>query len=452
MRDGYASFAHSGVGKALVRRLGLPDPPRLRRYRPGDPLISGPVLVDGAPGGRVGDTVTKLLAAAGVELAAAPPGFTASGARMPMHAALVFDATGIGQVAGLRALYDFFHLYLPTLYPNGRVVVVGFPPPAAGGAGAAAAQRAIEGFVRSLAKELQRGATAQLVQVAPGAEGNLESTLRFLLSDRSAYVSGQVVRIGPAAVAASPDWERPLANRTALVTGAAGAIGAATARVLARDGARVVCLDLAATGDALAQVANEIGGTALQLDLTAAGAPRRLAEHVEGRYGRLDILVHNAGITRDRTLAKMATGWWDSVLDLNLAAVERVTGEVLAAGLVPDGGRLIAISSVSGIAGNRGQTNYAASKAGLIGLMQALATELARRGITANAVAPGFIDTPMTGRMPRVPREVGRRLNSLAQPGLPIDVAEAVGWLASPGSGAVTGQVIRVCGQALIGA
>jgi 3-oxoacyl-[acyl-carrier protein] reductase len=435
------------MGRAVVRRLGLPEPPQLRRYQPGDPVVSGPVLVDGAPAGRVGEPVSKLLAGAGVELAGQPPTD-----RPPMYAALVFDATGIDEVAGLRALYDFFHPLPSTLYPHGRVIVVGTPPAAAGGTGAATAQRALEGFTRSLAKELRRGATCQLVQVAPGAEGNLESTLRFLLSARSAYVSGQVVRIEPAPVAVPADWDRPLAGKTALVTGAAGAIGAATARVLTREGAQVICLDLAAAGDALAQVANEIGGTALQLDLTAADAPRRLTEHVEGRYGRLDILVHNAGITRDRTLAKLDAGWWDAVLDLNLAAVERVTGAVLDAGLVPEGGRLVAVSSVTGIAGNRGQTNYATAKAGLIGLVQALAPDLARRGITANAVAPGFIETPLTGRMPRVPREVGRRLNSLAQAGLPVDVAEAIGWLASPGSGGVTGQVIRVCGQSLIGA
>jgi 3-oxoacyl-[acyl-carrier protein] reductase len=449
MRDGYASFAHSGVGRAVVRRLGLPEPPPLHRYRPGDPLVTGPVLVGSASaGGRVSEPVTKLLAAAGVELAD-PDG---PRDRPPMHAALVFDATAIDEVAGLRALYDFFHPRLRTLYPNGRVIVLGTPPAAAGGAAAGAAQRALEGFTRSLGKELRRGATCQLVQVAPGAEGNLESSMRFLLSARSAYVSGQVVRIEPAPLAVPADWDRPLASRTALVTGAAGAIGAATARVLARDGAQVVCLDLAAAGDALAQVANEIGGTALQLDLTAADAPRRLAEHVEGRYGRLDILVHNAGITRDRTLAKLDAGSWDAVLDLNLAAVERVTGAVLDARLIPEGGRLVAISSVSGIAGNRGQTNYAASKAGLIGLVQALAPELAGRGITANAVAPGFVETPLTGRMPRVPREVGRRLNSLAQAGLPVDVAETVSWLASPASAAINGQVVRVCGQSLLGA
>jgi 3-oxoacyl-[acyl-carrier protein] reductase len=140
------------------------------------------------------------------------------------------------------------------------------------------------------------------------------------------------------------------------------------------------------------------------------------------------------------------------VLDLNLAAVGRVTEALLAAELIGEGGRLIAVSSVNGIAGNRGQTNYAAAKAGLIGLVEALAGELGPRQVTANAVAPGFIETPMTARMPRVLRELARRTNSLVQGGLPVDVAETIGWLASPGSGGVTGQVVRVCGQALVGA
>jgi 3-oxoacyl-[acyl-carrier protein] reductase len=434
----------------VIRRLGLPDPPKLHRYQPGDPLVSGPVLLAGAPGGRVGDGVAKLLAAAGVELAEPDP--RPGLVRLPLYAGLVFDATGIAEPAGLRELYDFFHPYVRTLYPGGRVVVFGVPPEAAGSVAAATAQRALEGFTRSLARELRGGATGQLVQVAPGAEASLESTVRFLLSARSAYVSGQVIGVAPAPVVVPAGWDRPLAGKVALVTGAAGGIGVATAQVLARDGAQVVCLDLATAGDTLAAVANQVGGTAVQLDLTAADAPRRLAEHLEGRFGRLDIVAHVAGITRDRTVARMDPGDWDAVLELNRAAVVRTTDALLAAELVPDGGRLVGVSSISGIAGNRGQTNYATSKAGLIGLMRALAGELGRQGITANAVAPGFVETPMTARMPRLPRELARRMNSLAQGGLPVDVAETIGWLASPGSGGVTGQVIRVCGQSLVGA
>ncbi|MPZ25400.1 MAG: 3-oxoacyl-ACP reductase [Micromonosporaceae bacterium] len=450
MADRYASFAHSGPGRAVIRRLGLPDPPKLHRHRPGEPLVSGPVLLDGAPGGRVGDAVAKLLAAAGVELAEPAPRPLPD--RPRLYAGLVFDATGITDPAGLRALYDFFHPYLRSLYPNGRVVVLGTEPAAADGAAGTAAQQALEGFTRSLAKELRRGATGQLVQIGPGAEQNLESTLRFLLSARSAYVTGQVLQLQAAPVAVPADWDRPLAGKIALVTGAAGGIGAATAQVLARDGAQLVCLDLAAAGDALAAVTNQVGGTAVQLDLTASEAPGRLAEHLAGRFGRVDVVAHVAGITRDRTLARMQPDGWDQVLEVNLAAVARATEALLAAELVPDGGRLVAVSSVSGIAGNRGQTNYGASKAGLVGLVRGLAGELAGRRVTANAVAPGFIETPMTAQMPRVPRELARRLNSLAQAGQPVDVAEAIAWLASPGSGGVTGQVLRVCGQSLLGA
>lgn len=453
MADRYASFAHSGPGRALTRRLGLPQPSKLHRYEPGEPLLSGPVLVGAAPGGRVGAEVCKQLAAAGVEVVESDRREEPAPLERPrMYAALVYDATGIDTTAGLEGLYEFFHPHLRSLYPNGRVLVLGSPAAGLTAVSSSAAQRALEGFTRSLAREVGRGSTAQLLQVAPGAEDNLEATVRFLLSARSAYVSGQVIAVQPAPVDVPADWQQPLAGKVALVTGAAGGIGAACARVLARDGATVVCLDLAEAGDALAAVANEVGGTALQLDLTAVDAPQRLVEFVEGRLGRLDVLVHNAGITRDRTLPKLDRSDWDAVLGLNLYAVERITSELVEADVLAQRGRLIALSSVSGLAGNRGQTNYATAKAGLVGLVQALAPQLAERAATANAVAPGFIETRLTAAMPRLPREFGRRMNSLAQAGLPVDVAETVAWLASPGSGCVNGQVVRVCGQALLGA
>jgi 3-oxoacyl-[acyl-carrier protein] reductase len=163
-----------------------------------------------------------------------------------------------------------------------------------------------------------------------------------------------------------------------------------------------------------------------------------------------DIVVHNAGITRDRTLARMSEDEWDSVLAVNLESIERITA-ALVDGL-PRGGRIVCVSSVSGIAGNRGQANYATSKAGVIGVVDELAPMLAQRQGTINAVAPGFIETRMTAAMPLATREAGRRMNSLAQGGLPVDVAETVAWLASPGSAGVNGNVVRVCGQSLIGA
>jgi 3-oxoacyl-[acyl-carrier protein] reductase len=437
MTDRYANFAHSGAGKFLVRRLGLPDPPRLRRHDPGGPLIDGQVIVNG--GGRLVEPVRKLLEKLGTPL----EGPTA---------ALVFDATAVVDTDGLRTLYDFFHPLIRNLRSCGRVIVLGSQPELCADAREATAQRALEGFVRSVAKELGRGGTAQLVYVAPGAEEAIESTMRFLLSGRSAYVSGQVVRIGPAAVDVPEDWDQPLVGKTAIVTGAARGIGAAIAAVLTRDGAHAVCLDVPAAGEDLTRVANELKGTALQLDLTAQDAPRRLADFIATRHVHADIFVHNAGITRDKTLGRMSAEQWQSVLDVNLGSQERINDVLLAENLLGGNGRIVAVSSVSGIAGNRGQTNYATSKAGVIGLVQAHAPALAAAGLTLNAVAPGFIETKMTAAMPMFIREAGRRMNSMAQAGLPVDVAETIAWLAHPASGGVTGNVIRVCGQSLLGA
>ncbi|MGI5212413.1 3-oxoacyl-ACP reductase [Plantactinospora sp. CA-290183] len=451
MSDRYASFAHTGPGRALVRRLGLPDPPRLRRYRPGDPLVTAPVRLDGAPGGRLVEPVGKLLGAAGVEVATSTEAPPAEDGRPGPYGALVFDASGITDSTGLRTLFAFFHPLARSLQPAGRVIVLGTPPEACGSPREATAQRALEGLTRSIGKEFGRGSTAQLVYVAPGAERAIESTLRFLLSGRSAYVSGQVVRISPAEPP-EVDWSRPLTDRVALVTGAARGIGATIAEVLARDGAQVVALDVPAAGDALASVANAVGGTALQLDLTAPDAPDRLAAHLADRYGRVDVVVHNAGITRDRTLGRMSPDWWDAVLEVNLSSQERINDVLLDRDLIPRGGRLVGVSSIAGIAGNRGQTNYATSKAGVIGLVQSTAPVLAAREITVNAVAPGFIETRMTARMPVMLREAGRRMNSMAQGGLPVDVAETIAWFASPASAGITGNVVRVCGQSLLGA
>ncbi|MEU4619904.1 3-oxoacyl-ACP reductase [Actinoplanes sp. NPDC023801] len=446
MADRYANFANSGLGRTVVKRLGLPDPPRLRRFRPGDPLTNGPVLLGAAPGGRLSEPIRKLLAAAGVEVT----DHTTDGVRV---SALVFDATGIGDSAGLGSLYDFFHPYARALETSGRVIVLGTPPETTASPSEAIAQRSLEGLTRSIGKEFGRGVTAQLVHVAPGGEAAAESTLRFLLSGRSAYVSGQVIRIGAGTVPTPADWDRPLDGKLALVTGAARGIGAAIARVLARDGAEVIALDVPAAGDALAGVANETRGRALQLDLTAEDAPARLAGYLAaGPHAGVDIVVHNAGITRDRTIARMDRSRWDSVLAVNLTAPERVNEVLLERDLIPAGGRIIGVASIAGIAGNRGQTNYATSKAGVIGLVQAYAPILAGRGVTINAVAPGFIETAMTAKMPMGLREAGRRLNSMSQGGLPVDVAETIGWLASPGSATVTGNVVRVCGQSLLGA
>ncbi|TMM32686.1 MAG: 3-oxoacyl-ACP reductase [Actinobacteria bacterium] len=435
-------FAVSGPGRALMRALGLPVPSRLRRFAAGEPLVPGPVLVGGD--GRLGASLDKVLAAMGVELR--DPAATGTAG----NAVLIFDATGVTDTDKLGQLYEFFHPQMRDLHPSGRIVVLGTRPAECTSTAESVAQRALEGFVRSIGKELTRGATTNLVYASGDAD--LESVLRFLLSAKSAYVCGQVLQVGPAPGGVRTDWTKPLEEKVALVTGAAQGIGAAIAATLARDGAHVVCLDLPAAGQALSDVANDADGTAYQLDITAPDAPYRLAEFLEARHGGVDVVVHNAGITRDRTLARMNRPEWDQVLDVNLASQERINRELLDGNLIPAGGRIVAVASVTGIAGNRGQTNYATAKAGVIGLVTAMAGELASRGITINAVAPGFIETAMTARMPMFLREAGRRMNTLAQGGLPIDVAEAVAFFASPGSTGVTGNVLRVCGQSLIGA
>ncbi len=448
MSDRYQFLAHTPVGQLVVKSLGLPDPPALRRHRRGDRLVDGSVLLGAATDGRLLGPVRAQLDAAGVTVAT-------EAVDGEHHRGLAFDATGITETADLVALRDFFSPRVRSLHSNGRVVVLGTPPGAAGDTSAAVAQRALEGFTRSLAKEIGRGCSVQLVYVQPGFEDALTSTLMFLLSAKSAYVSGQVIRVGTTGSPGTPmvvDAGTPLTGKVALITGASRGIGATTARVLTRDGATVVGLDVAPAADELHRLTGELGGSAVVLDITAADAPQRIAAKLEERHGGVDIVVHNAGITRDKKLANMPVNHWTSTIDVNLVAPQRITDELLAQGLLRPNGRIIGIASIAGIAGNPGQTNYAASKAGMIGLVERLSSRLAETDITANAVAPGFIETQMTAVIPLLLREAGRRMNSMSQGGLPVDVAETIAWFADPRSSAVRGNVVRVCGQSLLGA
>jgi 3-oxoacyl-[acyl-carrier protein] reductase len=361
--------------------------------------------------------------------------------------ALIFDATGLTTLASLRALYEFFHKLVARLDRGGRVVVIAREG-AEGEAAIVAA--ACEGFVRSLAKELGRkGSTANLVRVAPGAEDRVAPVLRFLLARRAAFITAQPVVVTALAKAMEPaPYVRGLEGKLALVTGAARGIGAATARALAQEGAKVVLLDRPADGEPLRATAGALlGATPLELDLASAEAGAHIAAALPDG---VDIVVHNAGITRDRTLARMSDAEWDSVLDVNLLAALRVHAAI--EGKIKDGGRVIGLSSVAGIAGNVGQTAYAASKAGMAAWAKAIAPALAERGITANAVAPGFIETRLTAAMPLAIRQAARRLSALSQGGEPEDVAQAIAFLASGGAQGVTGRTLRVCGGALVGA
>ncbi|MEU5656348.1 3-oxoacyl-ACP reductase [Streptomyces sp. NPDC047737] len=440
MADRYLHFTGTAPGRFLTRRLGLPQPSPLRRWTLETPSLTGPLLHLTAGASALPGALGPVLAATGLKVTG----------QADRPAAVVLDATGVTTAAGLAGVHGALHPVVRSLAAGGRVVVLGTTP-SPDDHHQAAAQQALEGFVRSLGKEIGRGSTAQLLRLAPGADAaSAESTLRFLLSPRSAYISGQVIELTADAPGEVADWAAPLSGRTALVTGAARGIGASVASVLARDGAQVICLDVPQAHDELVRTADRLGATALPLDITAPDAADLIAAAAPDG---LDVLVHNAGITRDRRLANMPADRWASVIEVNLDSVLRTTDALLKTGTVNRGGRIVATASIAGIAGNNGQTNYAASKAGIIGLVRSLAPRAAaEHGVTVNAVAPGFIETKMTAAVPLFIREAGRRMNSLSQGGLPVDVAETTAWFAQPASGAVNGQVVRVCGQSLLGA
>jgi 3-oxoacyl-[acyl-carrier protein] reductase len=470
MNDSYLNFVNSSFGGRLARSLGLPKPEVLRRYRAGQPEFDGIVAVGAGREPHLLDALATLVGGIGVtSVAHASAGLwvplanrhglmtgrfepAESGASTKL-AALLFDASGIDDSSQLEPLFAFFHDTLRSLGKCGRIVVLGRPPQTCVNPRQWTAQRALEGLTRSLGKEARRGITSNLVYVEPGAENGMEATLRFFLSPRSAYVSGQVVHIAERAAGATSaafDWAQPLAGLRAVVTGAARGIGASIASVLAAEGAHVIGIDIPSARDALDATMRQLDGTALAFDIAAPEAPAQIAAALDEQG--VNIVVHNAGITKDKTIAKMTEAAWQSVIDINLSAQERIDDALLDAGILRDGGRIIGVSSISGIAGNLGQTNYATSKAGVIGRVQSMAPHLRARGITINAVAPGFIETQMTAKIPLAIREAGRRMNSMSQGGQPVDVAQTIAWLAHPGSAGVSGQVVRVCGQSLIGA
>lgn len=372
----------------------------------------------------------------------------------PRFKALVFDASAISNSSELVSLHQFFQQGLKQLETCSRIIVLGRPPQSLTDSKHHTAQRALEGFTRCLSKEVgKKGTTVQLVYVEAGAEAGTVSPIQFLLSSRSSYVSAQVIRVNnPQGTLGNPQWQQPLAGKVALVTGASRGIGEKIARVMTADGALVIGLDIPAAAEPLNALMAEIGGKALPLDICAEETPASIAAFCNEHYQGLDIIVHNAGVTRDKTLRNMPEHFWSMTIDINLGAEERINDYLLQHDVLRNSGRIVCVSSVSGIAGNFGQTNYGASKAGVIGMVESMAPVLQARDITINAVAPGFIETQMTNAIPFLVREVGKRINALGQAGKPEDVANTIAFLASPGSGMVTGNVIRVCGQSMLGA
>ncbi len=452
----------SRVGRSVAAKAGFPEATVLRR---GEAFPTGAIAlgtVEPASGSLVPDALAALGVTAQPALVDTPDARStdAEGRQRPPAypgrlGAIVVDATAASRIGQLEQVRAMLRPAVKALEPSGRVLIVAADPATASEVETAAVRQALDGIMRSVGKELRYGATCNLIQIADGSTASeLAQVLRFALSGRSAYVDGQPFVLSPLPPGLDQLDQRE--GRIVVVTGAARGIGAAIARRFGAEGARVVVVDVPVAGQALAGVANEVHGTALQLDITVPDAGDRIARHVTERYGtdaHIDAVVHCAGILRDKLLANLDEQRWAAVLEVNLAAQFRINDVLLdpdRPGGLADGGRIVAIASTSGWAGNRGQTNYAASKAGVMGMVRALSAQLADRRIAVNGVAPGFIETDMTASIPVIDREIFRRSSSLLQGGRPVDVAEAIVFLADPAT-PMNGQVLRVCGQLVVG-
>jgi 3-oxoacyl-[acyl-carrier protein] reductase len=468
--DNYTRFANSTLGKKLIGAVGLPAPVELKRYETGQSLFTGNMLVLASESSWALRFVFPILKDENAKCFT--PDFLSASLytndlfqnaglnvikfssenKQERFRRVLFDLTGVEHSSELIVLQQFFSKILRQLDSGARVVLIGRTPEDCTNAKQATAHRALGGFVKALGKELLKGGTANLIYVNKGAEQNALSSILFFASDKSAYVSGQWVKVQHAEHDEKCDKYLPLKDKAVVVTGAARGIGEAIARKMASYGAKVICLDVPQAEDDLQKVAQSVNGLAFPADITAADTPEKLASFIAQHLGKLDALVHNAGITRDKLLANMRDDQWNLVMDINLLAQERMNDYFLEHNVFNKNARIVGVSSISGIAGNRGQTNYAASKAAVIGMVESMAPVLKKHDITINAVAPGFIETQMTAAIPFTIREAGRRMNSMAQGGAPEDVAEAIVYFASPNSSGVTGNLLRVCGQALIGA
>jgi 3-oxoacyl-[acyl-carrier protein] reductase len=441
------------LNSSITRWCGVPQAhPLIREALSGTTPIQGNLLWLGNENSATAGLKRHLAQLPGVtmltpeQLAA----LTKAPAKVSVHT-VVFDGTALQSTAELDLLLTQLQPALALLANNAAVVILSTSAAHCITADAAATATAFEGFGRSLAKELGRfGSRVNVLSLDTGAD--TLAAVQFFLSPRSAYITGQVIKLrASTTVQPLADWQQPLKGKTALVTGAARGIGAAIARRLTAQGALVIGLDIAASEPELTSLMLQLQGKSLPLDISQPDSADQLIHYLQQQGLALDILVHNAGITRDKLFWRMSQSQWQQTLDVNVRSVQRIDQALLQQRLIRPQGRVLLLSSMNGLAGQKGQTNYASSKAALVGYCQFMA-EHNSEGITFNAVAPGFIETQMTAAMPVLPREIGRRLNSLLQAGVPDDVAQAVAFFARPDAAACNGVVLRVCGQCLIGA
>ncbi len=465
------SIANSVITKKILRRIGVSAPPRLIRAEEPwqEGLLKGKdILIAG--GSHFLGLMQETLAQTGAAYILTPQIDKAIFSELDHYTipaldnqeplanvrGIIYDSSHLKTPEDLKELFHFFHATVQFLVPNCRIVILAQNPQNCIETKHRATVRAITGFSRSLAKELARnGTTLQLLQVGNGKEAGKRAgpAVEFFLSDYSSFITGQIVRIGDTARGdLTCQLAGSLAGKVALVTGAAGGIGAASVKTLSDEGAHVIALDRPESEKDLINIAKRCDADPLLVTLGTPKTNEEVISCIRDRVGKLDIIVHNAGITRDKTLKRMSEVHWNLVMSINLISIISLNEALLGDKLISEFGRIICLSSISGIAGNFGQTNYSSSKSGLLGYVEGLAQDLRTQGITVNAIAPGFIETQMTAKMPFVAKTFARRLASLAQGGLPSDVAKAITFLASSTSAGINGSVLRVCGGHLMGA
>lgn len=435
------SLFYSKVGQSLLGAMGVKPPIELQRYQGGSPWVIGNVLLASTPS-------TEL---SGVLEQTNTPFEVFKEEQDTRHNSVLFDATVFRTTSDLSQLKAFFSKISKRLNTSSHIVILGLNPADCSDIEQASVMEALNGFTRSLGKEFGRKAVMVNVVYCQAVNSSITTPLNFLLSHRGAYISGQPLYVSNKATAhITQKWEKPLAGKLALVTGAAQGIGASIAKTLSEEGATVIGLDIPPAKEALDATLAPLNGIAVAADITSPEAIESIISALAGKT--LDIVVHNAGVTRDKTLARMPDHFWDMAININLSAPMLITSALDQQNHLSDTARVICISSISGIAGNVGQTNYSASKSGVAGYVRQQAKLWANSNKTINAIAPGFIETQMTEQIPFMTRELGRRMNSLSQGGKPEDVAQGVALFAQPGSDGLNGQVLRVCGQSLIGA
>lgn len=435
------SLFYSKVGQSLLGAMGVKPPIELQRYQGGTPWIMGNVLLASPPSTELSGVLEQINT----------PFEVFKEDQDTRHNSVLFDATALKTTNDLSQLKAFFSKISKRLNTSSHIVILGLNPADCSDIEQASVMEALNGFTRSLGKEFGRKAVMVNVVYCQAVNSSITTPINFLLSHRGAYISGQPLYVNNKTTAhVTQKWEKPLAGKLALVTGAAQGIGASIAKTLSQDGATVIGLDIPPAKDALEATLAPLNGIAVAADITSPEAVESIISALAGKT--LDIVVHNAGVTRDKTLARMPDHFWDMAININLAAPMSITSALDQQNHLSDTARVICISSISGIAGNVGQTNYSASKSGVAGYVRQQAKLWASSNKTINAIAPGFIETQMTEQIPFMTRELGRRMNSLSQGGKPEDVAQGVALFAQPGSDGLNGQVLRVCGQSLIGA